>query len=99
MQNDPTGIRQYRVTLLDHSDTIQDRPELWGDDYIAGGAGADEIWGQLGNDVIQGDGRIDGLVLAAYPHNLTAAGPRPVFLPGGPAARASAPGASGPPTR
>ena len=66
MQNDPTGVRQYRVNLLDHSDAIETgRPDLWGDDYIAGGAGADEIWGQLGADVIQGDGRIDGLVLAA----------------------------------
>ena len=69
-QNDPTatgltcnalagfvGCRQYRVNLLDHSDAIEaGRPELWGDDYIAGGAGEDEIWGQLGDDVIQGDG-------------------------------------------
>ena len=34
-------------------------PELWGDDYIAGGAGDDEIFGQLGNDVIQGDGYVE----------------------------------------
>ena len=37
----------------------------FGDDYIAGGAGADEVFGQLGNDTIQGDGsiasKIDGL--------------------------------------
>ena len=58
------GIRQARINLLDHSDAIQatDRPAalprtcLFGNDYIAGGAGADEIWGELGNDVIQGDG-------------------------------------------
>ena len=63
-QPDPTGIQQYRITLLDHSDTIEaDRPDLWGDDYIAGGAGSDEIYGELGNDVIQGDGRVNGLVL------------------------------------
>ena len=36
--------------------------ELWGNDYIAGGAGNDEICGELGNDVIQGDGHVDGLV-------------------------------------
>ena len=91
MQNDPTatgptcnaaagfvGCRQYRVNLLDHSDAIESgRPDLWGDDYIAGGAGADEIWGQLGADVIQGDGYVDGLVLVAYAHDLTAASPRP----------------------
>jgi Ca2+-binding RTX toxin-like protein len=31
----------------------------FGNDYIAGGGGDDEIFGQLGNDVIQGDGSID----------------------------------------
>ena len=71
MQNDPTATapRSSSVPpsrLLDHSDPIEaGRPELWGDDYIAGGAGADEIWGQLGDDVIQGDGYVDGLVLVA----------------------------------
>ena len=70
------------VTLLDHSDAIQaNHPELWGSDYLAGGAGDDEIWGELGDDVIQGDGYVDGLVLEAYTHSLTAADPRPVLLP------------------
>src|SRR5262249_14217571 len=31
----------------------------FGNAYIAGGGGDDEIFGQLGNDVIQGDGSID----------------------------------------
>jgi len=31
----------------------------WGNDYLAGGAANDMIFGQLGNDVIQGDGSID----------------------------------------
>jgi hypothetical protein len=31
----------------------------WGNDYIAGGAANEMIFGQLGNDVIQGDGSID----------------------------------------
>ena len=31
----------------------------FGSDYIAGGGGDDQIFGQLGNDVIQGDGSID----------------------------------------
>ncbi|MHC4396737.1 MAG: hypothetical protein ACYS1A_13895 [Planctomycetota bacterium] len=31
-----------------------------GDDYIAGGSGSDTIFGQLGNDIIQGDGSIAG---------------------------------------
>jgi hypothetical protein len=34
------------------------RSRLYGNDYIAGGAGEDEIFGQLGHDVIQGDGTI-----------------------------------------
>ena len=81
-QSDPTEVEQYLVTLLDHSNDIQaNHTELWGDDYIAGGAGDDEIWGELGNDVVQGDGYVDGLVLKPYTHNLTAASPRPVLLP------------------
>ena len=83
-QNDPTGIRQYVIHLLDHSDDIEaEHPDLWGDDYIAGGSGSDEIYGQLGGDVIQGDGYVDGLVLVTYDHDMTAADPFPVLLPDG----------------
>ena len=100
--NDPT--RHPPVPHLRCSTTatpIQaDRPDLWGDDYIAGGAGADEIFGQLGNDVIQGDGAVDGLVFAAYAHTLDrrrARGRRccPAARPG----RGSAPGGRARPTR
>ncbi|MBI3896328.1 MAG: hypothetical protein HY313_10415 [Acidobacteria bacterium] len=42
-------------------------PAQFGDDYIAGGGGNDEIFGQLGNDTIQGDGSIDGKVLGGVP--------------------------------
>ena len=66
-QNDPTGIQQYRITLLDHSDSIQlqsdPRARFWGHDFLAGGPGSDEIYGELGNDTIQGDGAVNGLVL------------------------------------
>ncbi len=63
-QNDPTGIQQYRITVLDHSDYVQThRSDLWGDDFIAGGADADELYGELGADTIQGDGYVNGLVL------------------------------------
>ena len=48
--------REYHIVLLDHSVTTT--AGLYGNDYIAGGAGEDEIFGQLGNDVIQGDGKI-----------------------------------------
>ena len=96
MAKDPTGIAQYRVVLLDHSDEIEaNRPDLWGDDHLAGGSGSDEIWGQLGDDVIQGDGQVDSdvddlgvadwFVLEPYTHDLTAADPRPALLPDGPA--------------
>jgi Ca2+-binding RTX toxin-like protein len=70
--NDPRGNlpgnaqpihREYLILLLDHDDTIAQQPNvpsvrLWGNDYIAGGAGEDEIFGELGDDVIQGDGKI-----------------------------------------
>ena len=42
VQNDPTGDPPVpRINLLDHSDAIEAEPrtDLWGDDYIAGGAG------------------------------------------------------------
>ncbi|MCU1507720.1 MAG: hypothetical protein JWP05_2689, partial [Microbacteriaceae bacterium] len=59
-QNNPAGATtwgDYRITFLDHDAvTPADR---FGNDYIAGGANDDTIFGQLGNDVIQGDGSID----------------------------------------
>jgi Ca2+-binding RTX toxin-like protein len=51
----------WRITLLDHSFTDQTQAENdFGDDYIAGGPDDDVIFGQLGNDTIQGDGSING---------------------------------------
>jgi len=46
--------REYHILLLDHDDTIAQQPNLasvrlWGNDYIAGGAGEDEIFGELGD--------------------------------------------------
>ena len=66
-QSDPSHTTQYHILLLDDvindglltTDTLATTPNnLYGNDYIAGGAGNDEIFGQLGNDVIQGDGTI-----------------------------------------
>ncbi|WP_294608493.1 hypothetical protein [uncultured Roseovarius sp.] len=34
----------------------------FGNDFIAGGGGHDQLFGQLGNDIIQGDGTIEGAV-------------------------------------
>jgi len=60
---------EYEVKDLYHSQSILDRDDsvsdLWfsfSADYIAGGANHDMIFGQLGNDVIQGDGSIESAV-------------------------------------
>ena len=41
--------------------------DVHGNDYIAGGPNDDVIFGQLGNDTIQGDGSIDGLLANGEP--------------------------------
>ena len=69
-QFDPAGIsawEKFDVTLLDHDQANQDQAvnPRFGGDYIAGGAGNDQIFGQLGDDVIQGDGSIDRVVGAS----------------------------------
>jgi Ca2+-binding RTX toxin-like protein len=57
-----TGICRYHIELLDHDATLEAATDLtkrvWGNDRIAGGAGDDEIFGQLGADMIQGDGTV-----------------------------------------
>ena len=56
---DPTrvpGWADWRITLLDENTGL----DTFGDDYLAGGPSADRIFGQLGNDTIQGDGSVDG---------------------------------------
>ena len=64
-QLDPTGTpvwEDFDITILDHSFAVQANPQnRFGNDYIAGGAASDQIFGQLGNDMIQGDGSIDVL--------------------------------------
>jgi Ca2+-binding RTX toxin-like protein len=51
---------EYTINNLYHSDAIAGTlTNSFGSDYIAGGAADDMIFGQLGNDVIQGDGSID----------------------------------------
>lgn len=53
------------VVLLDHSDLIENDavanaadPRPFGNDIMAGGSEDDEMWGQLGDDIVQGDGSI-----------------------------------------
>jgi hypothetical protein len=65
-QLDPGGApawADFHLFLLDHTDTTS--ASFYGNDYMAGGAGDDTIFGQLGNDVIQGDGSIDSTVGAS----------------------------------
>src|SRR5262249_25929067 len=51
---------EYEILNLFHSTNPAISPAgSWGDDYIAGGPNDDEIFAQLGNDVVQGDGSID----------------------------------------
>jgi Ca2+-binding RTX toxin-like protein len=60
-QSDPAGTDGRAITLLDHSYSIQDTAAghtLFGNDYLAGGADDDMIFGGLGDDAIQGDGSI-----------------------------------------
>ena len=53
---------EYQIVNLYQSYAIQAATggaQTYGNDYIAGGPADDMIFGQLGNDVIQGDGSID----------------------------------------
>jgi hypothetical protein len=63
-QLDPAGIpvwEKFDITFEDHDQASQDLVgnTRFGNDYIAGGANNDQIFGQLGDDTIQGDGSID----------------------------------------
>jgi Ca2+-binding RTX toxin-like protein len=52
----PTGRATRDITLLNHSDV--ESMDHYGADRIAGGADDDVIFGQLGDDFLQGDGSI-----------------------------------------
>ena len=56
-QPNPTGVKSRVIELFDHSDTPA--PGTHGNDYLAGGPDNDLIFGQLGDDVVQGDGAVD----------------------------------------
>ena len=61
---------EYRIVNLYESYAIQaatGNPQIYGNDYIAGGPADDTIFGQLGNDAIQGDGSIDLLPAVQLP--------------------------------
>ncbi len=60
--------QDWDIELLDH-DMATEAAGLnnFGHDYIAGGAHDDTIFGQLGDDTMQGDGSIDSKIDAANP--------------------------------
>ena len=64
--SDPTGFPWWTgfvVALQDHDAATQTAgPNEWGNDTIAGGPAKDQIFGGLGNDVIQGDGSVGTLL-------------------------------------
>ncbi|HSC16539.1 MAG TPA: hypothetical protein VLI71_15540 [Gammaproteobacteria bacterium] len=69
-QLNPTGAVARVVQLLAHSDADASS-ESHGDDYLAGGANDDLLFGQLGDDTIQGDSAIAlGTVVMAVGHGL-----------------------------
>ncbi|WP_404783714.1 DUF4347 domain-containing protein [Altericista sp. CCNU0014] len=56
-QSDPDDVVGRDMTLLDHSDAVQANPlGRFGNDVMAGGADRDTLFGQLGDDLLQGDG-------------------------------------------
>ena len=63
-RSDPTGTpawADWDILLHDHSFADEAAAlNNFGDDYIAGGNNDDTIFGQLGDDVIQGDGAVEG---------------------------------------
>ena len=65
---DPHGIPPWAglaIENLFHSFAIEaglSHVGTWGNDYLAGGADDDMVFGQLGDDVIQGDGSIESAV-------------------------------------
>jgi Ca2+-binding RTX toxin-like protein len=60
-QSDPADADGRDITLIDHSNTIQaiaTDPRPFGADVMAGGADSDVMFGELANDLMQGDGNI-----------------------------------------
>lgn len=58
-QSDPNDAVGRDIQLLDHSDAVLANPlGRFGQDVMAGGADDDMMFGQLGDDLMQGDGSI-----------------------------------------
>lgn len=61
----PPAWLEYRIADLYHSTSTP--VGTFGNDYLAGGPDNDMVFGQLGNDTIQGDGSIDSAVTDVAP--------------------------------
>ncbi|MEZ6122879.1 MAG: calcium-binding protein [Planctomycetaceae bacterium] len=55
-QEDPNAVPLRDITIFNH--TVSTASDVYGHDNLAGGAGDDLVFGQLGNDSIQGDGSV-----------------------------------------
>ena len=55
-QTSPDGTAARTIVLLDHSTGAT--AGTFGNDHLAGGSEDDLVFGQLGDDVIQGDGSV-----------------------------------------
>jgi Ca2+-binding RTX toxin-like protein len=55
-QPNPSGARGRDITLLDHSNSPT--PNTFGNDYMAGGPHEDVMFGELGDDLMQGDASV-----------------------------------------
>ncbi len=53
--------QDWDIDILDHTATVP--TNSFGNDYIAGGGDDDTIFAQRGDDIVQGDGSIDGKIL------------------------------------
>ncbi|MEW6158482.1 MAG: hypothetical protein AB1813_13700, partial [Verrucomicrobiota bacterium] len=86
-QQNPTtaggsSIEERSILIYDHTFVIEAGDSgTWGADYLAGGSDDDVIFGQLGNDVIQGDGSVIGLVPSATDAAATRSGAGLVVTP------------------
>ena len=59
-QSDPADAVGRDIELIDHSDAVQLVPQgRFGSDVMAGGGDSDVMFGQLANDLMQGDGAIE----------------------------------------
>ena len=64
-QKNPSEAAGRDIILYDHSSNPI--PNTYGNDYLAGGPNEDLIFGQLGDDIIQGDASVNEVVSTTDP--------------------------------